>query len=130
MVAGLAARFDVAHLLALEKFDQLRDGLVNPETFLARMHGRDIRAAQPVRGVGVRVRRGVLVLRRMSLRWPLWLMWLLMLVRLLFARVVAAGGRALRRVVLSDVGFDLRESLTDLGDRGTQCGQFVSDARA
>src|SRR5215210_1738030 len=68
MVTGLAARLDVAHLLALEELDQLRDGLVYAETLLARMHRRNIRAAQPVRRVAVRLRGRAIMLRRACVR--------------------------------------------------------------
>src|SRR4028118_2368988 len=92
MVAGLAARLDVAHLLALEEFDQLRDGLVNAETLLARMHRRDVCAAQPVLRIAGSLRRSVLSLRRTNFRRLL----------LLRARVGGASGRARRVFPVDD----------------------------
>ena len=106
MVAGLTARLDVTHLLALEELDQLGDCLVNAETLLARMHRRNIRPAQPLFRVAISWRVRAIILRRASFRRR----WLI--VRVALALLVGAFGRVRR--VMCDVRFDLRESLADL----------------
>ena len=120
MVAGLAARLDVADLLPLEELHQLRHGLVNAETLLARMHRRNIRAAQPVSRVAAGVRRRAFVVRRARGRRSVSMRVVVVLVVLR-----CAFGRARR--VMCDVRFDLGESLPDLRESGAKRGEFIAD---
>src|SRR5438270_9771904 len=102
MIARLAARLDVANLLALEIINQLFDRLADAETLLTRMlDDRNVRARRPVRrGCACCLVGCAALLRRC--------------VRCMFVR-------------MRDVRFDVCEALLHLAERGAQGGQFLTD---